>query len=146
MFKKSAVLILHFAPSLRFALSLQSAVCILHSVYILPLVRILRFYTDLYQNSVIYSLHSKRLPSSYCAKVEARTKKKKLEVGGGGRKRKNFLLSPPPSPSYLFIFSLVPSFSTNSRGNACYAGYRNLNSESDTQGQNSLRSKRFCTV
>ena len=29
---------------------------------------------------------------------------------------------PSPSPSFFF-FALVPTFSTNSRGNACYAGY-----------------------
>ena len=35
---------------------------------------------------------------------------------------------PSPSPSFLFFFfALVPTFSTNSRGNACYAGYRYLN-------------------
>ena len=112
MFKKSAVLILHFAPSLRFTLSLQSAVCILHSVYILPLVRILRFYTDLYQKSVIYSLRSKRFPSSYCAKVEARTKKKKWKwEGEGGRGRISFSPLPLPLHTSLF-FSLVPTFST----------------------------------
>ena len=41
-YPESAVLILHFAPSLHFTLSLQSAVCILHSVCILPLVRSLQ--------------------------------------------------------------------------------------------------------
>ena len=41
--------------------------------------------------------------------------------GGGGRE-KRFLHSPPPPPSFLF-FALVPIFSTNSRGTACYAGY-----------------------
>ena len=37
-------------------------------------------------------------------------------VGFAGRR---FLLSPPPPPSFLF-FAFVPTFSTNSRGNACY--------------------------
>ena len=36
---------------------------------------------------------------------------------------KRFLHSPSPPPSFLF-FALVPTFSTNSRGNACYAGYK----------------------
>ena len=31
-----------------------------------------------------------------------------------------------PPPSFLFSFALVPTFSTNSRGNACYAGYSDL--------------------
>ena len=35
---------------------------------------------------------------------------------------KLFLLSPPPPPSFIFFFALVPTFSTNSRRNACYAG------------------------
>ena len=58
---------------------------------------------------------------------------KKMEWGGGwggggerdggmGFAGKRFLLSPPPPPSFLFFFALVPTFSTNSRGNACYAG------------------------
>ena len=35
---------------------------------------------------------------------------------------------PSPSPLIpIFFFALVPTFSTNSRGNACYAGYRYLN-------------------
>ena len=37
---------------------------------------------------------------------------------------KRFLLPPPPPPSFIFFFffALVPTFSTNSRGNSCYAG------------------------
>ena len=42
------------------------------------------------------SLRSKRFQSSYYAK---------------------------PSPVLSFFFAVVPTFSTNSRGNACYAGY-----------------------
>ena len=34
---------------------------------------------------------------------------------------KRFLLSPPSPPSFPFC-ALVPTFSTNSRGNACHAG------------------------
>ena len=49
-----------------------------------------------------------------------REQKKKVEGGGGGEKRKSFI--PSPSPVIPFFFALVP-FSTNSRGNACYAGY-----------------------
>ena len=41
--------------------------------------------------------------------------------GMGGVAGKRFLLSPPSPPSFLFFFALVPTFSTNSRGNACYA-------------------------
>ena len=120
MFKKSAVLILHFAPSLRFTLSLQSAFYTQSTFD--PWSAFFVFYNDLYQNSVIYSLRSKRFPSSYCAKVEARTRKK-MEVGGGGRKRKNFLLSPPRSPSYLFIFFSRPYF-LDAKKNACYANVK----------------------
>ena len=77
----------------------------------------------------LFSLRSKRFQSSYCAKVRAGAKKKRW---------KSFLFfalvptcstnsrgndSPPPPLSFLFFFALVPTFSTNSRGNACYAGY-----------------------
>ena len=49
-----------------------------------------------------------------------REQKKKVEGGRGGEKRKRcFLLSPPPPPSFPF-FALVPTFSTNSRGNTCH--------------------------
>ena len=33
---------------------------------------------------------------------------------------------PTPSPVIPFLFALVPTLSTNSRGNACYAGYKKL--------------------
>ena len=46
----------------------------------------------------IFSLRSKRFQSSYSA--------------------------PFPLPPHSFFFALVPTFSTNSRGNACYAGYK----------------------
>ena len=45
-----------------------------------------------------------------------REQKKKVEGGVGGES------FPSPSPVIPF-FVLVPTFSTNSRGNACYAGY-----------------------
>ena len=45
-----------------------------------------------------------------------REQNKKVEGEGEGSH------CPPPPPSFLF-FVLVPTFSTNSRGNACYAGY-----------------------
>ena len=51
-------------------------------------------------------------------KLEREQKKKKVEGGGGGES----FPSPSPSPVIPF-FVLVPTFSTNSRGNACYAGY-----------------------
>ena len=74
------------------------------------------------------SLRSKRFQSSYCAKVRAGAKNKKVEEGGGGEKRKRRgsffpLPLPLPLPRHSFFFALVPTFSTNSRGNACYAGY-----------------------
>ena len=37
--------------------------------------------------------------------------------------RQAFPSFPSPSPVILFFFALVPTFSTNSQGNACYAGY-----------------------
>ena len=46
----------------------------------------------------------------YCAQVRAGAKRKKV--------------SPPPPPSFPFCFALVPTFSTNSRESACYAGYQ----------------------
>ena len=64
------------------------------------------------------SLRIKRFQSSYCAQVRAGAKKKKVEGGGGGESFPSF----SPSPVIPF-FVLVPTFSTNSRGNACYAGY-----------------------
>ena len=59
------------------------------------------------------SLRSKRFQSSYSAKVRAGAKKK-MEGGGGVEKRKPH--------SFRFFFTLVPTCSTNSRGNACCAG------------------------
>ena len=38
-----------------------------------------------------------------------------MEGGGGGE-------NPSPPSSFLFFLALVPTLSTNSRGNACYAG------------------------
>ena len=51
-----------------------------------------------------------------------RQQKKIKEGGGGGDKRFPFL---PISSRFIpdIFFALVPTFSTNSRGNACYAGY-----------------------
>ena len=51
-----------------------------------------------------------------------RQQKKMKEGGGGGDKRFPFL---PISSRFIpdIFFALVPTFSTNSRGNACYAGY-----------------------
>ena len=65
-------------------------------------------------NSTAYfrkcSLRSKRFQSSYCTKVRAEAIKKDGSF-------------PSPSPVIPF-FAFFPTFSTNSRGNACYAGYR----------------------
>ena len=52
------------------------------------------------------SLRSKRFRASSSIKLGRETRAKKRNEGGGG---------------YSF-FALVPIFSTNSRGNACYAG------------------------
>ena len=46
--------------------------------------------------------------------------KKKIQRRREGEKR--FPSLPSPSPSFLF-FALVTTFSTNSRGNTCYAGF-----------------------
>ena len=64
------------------------------------------------------SLRSKRFQSSYCAKVGAEAKKK-VEGGGGGEKRK-----PSPSPVIHFFLLLSQLSRRTSRGNACYAGYK----------------------
>ena len=61
-------------------------------------------------NPWLSSLRSKRFQSSYSAKVRAGAKKKKNMEG------------PSPSPLIPSFFALVPTFSTNSRGNSCYAG------------------------
>ena len=63
------------------------------------------------------SLRSKRFHSSYSARVGAGAKK----MEGGGEKRKPSL--PYPSPVIPLFSALVPTFATNSRGSACYAGY-----------------------
>ena len=72
------------------------------------------------------SLRSKRFQSCYCAKVRAGEKKERcLEGGGrGGKRRRGNSVSifPLPLPRQSFFSALVPIFSTNSRGNAYYAG------------------------
>ena len=54
-----------------------------------------------------------------------RSKKKKGERGRGRREEEEEVsFFPLPLPRHSFFFSaLVPTFSTESRGNACYAGY-----------------------
>ena len=64
-------------------------------------------------------LRSKRFRSSYCAKVGTRAKQKWKKGDGSS------LHSTPPPLKFLF-FALVPTFSTNSRRKACYAGKSNL--------------------
>ena len=55
------------------------------------------------------SLRSKRFQSSYCAKVRARAKNKKVEEGGGGEKRKRRgSFFPLPLPSHSFFFCSRP--------------------------------------
>ena len=73
-----------------------------------------------------FSLHSKRFQSSYCAKVVA---KANLKWNGEGEGRRGnpcpqtqwSFPSLPSSSPLITVFALVPIFSTNSRGNACYA-------------------------
>ena len=77
---------------------------------------------EMYKKTVMHaqsSLRSKRFQSSYSARVGAGAKK--MEGGGGGEKRKPSL--PYPSPVIPLFSALVPTFATNSRGSACYAGY-----------------------
>ena len=79
---------------------------------------------EMYKKGVMHaqsSLRSKRFQSSYSEKVGAEAKK--IERRGGGEKRKPSLPSPSPSPVIPLFFALVPTFSTNSRGSAYYAGY-----------------------
>ena len=66
------------------------------------------------------SLRSKRFQSSYSAKFGAGAKKNGRGRGKGGEVPS----LPSPSP-FIPFFALVPVFSTNSRGTACYAGYAN---------------------
>ena len=65
------------------------------------------------------NLRSKRFQLSYSAKVGAGAIKNGR--GEGREKRKPSLPSPSPVIP-LSYFALVPTFSTNSRGIACYAG------------------------
>ena len=46
-------------------------------------------------------------------KLERRQKKSWRGRGGGERRGNSFLRSPPPPPSLIFLFALVPAFSTN---------------------------------
>ena len=64
----------------------------------------------------LFNQHYRHAPKRSC--VPEGTPFYKIVVFAG----KRFLLSSPPPPSFLF-FSLAPTFSTNSRENACYAGY-----------------------
>ena len=59
---------------------------------------------------------------SYCAKVRAGAKKR-WKGEEEGRRGNSLLHSPPPPPSFLFLALVPATFSTNSRGNACYPGY-----------------------
>lgn len=78
-------------------------------------------------------LRRKRFRSSCSAKVgtrappqkkeEKRKNSTKGEGGGGGvrRQEKRDFLFTPPSPG--LFFALVPAFSNNWHGNACYVSY-----------------------
>ena len=94
------------------------------------------FYLVLNSSYNCYAYHSLPLIFRYLACLASASnrdiarklerERKKMESGRRAENRKQrFLLSPPPPPppSFLFFFALVPTFSTNLRGNACYAGY-----------------------
>lgn len=77
-------------------------------------------------------LRRKRFRSSCSAKVGTRAPRKKKkrrgktqrrgrEGGGGRRQEKRDFLFTPPSPG--LFFALVPAFSNNWHGNACYVSY-----------------------
>lgn len=77
-------------------------------------------------------LRRKRFRSSCSAKVgtrapppqkkeEKRKNSTKGEGGGGRRQEKRDFLFTPPSPG--LFFALVPAFSKNWHGNACYVSY-----------------------
>ena len=77
-------------------------------------------------------LRRKRFRSSCSAKVGTRAPRKKKKRrgktqrrgrGGGGSRRqeKRDFLFTPPSPG--LFFALVPAFSNNWHGNACYVSY-----------------------
>ena len=54
-------------------------------------------------------------------KEEKRKNSTKGEGGGGRRQEKRDFLFTPPSPG--LFFALVPAFSKNWHGNACYVSY-----------------------
>lgn len=76
-------------------------------------------------------LRRKRFRSSCSAKVGTRAPRKKKKRrgktqrrgrgGGGRRQEKRDFLFTPPSPG--LFFALVPAFSNNWHGNACYVSY-----------------------
>ena len=77
-------------------------------------------------------LRRKRFRSSCSAKVGTRAPRKKKKRrgktqrrgrggGGGRRQEKGAFLFTPPSPG--LFFALVPAFSKNWHGNACYVSY-----------------------
>lgn len=79
-----------------------------------------------------FILRRKRFRSSCSAKVGTRAPRKKKEEkrknstkgeggGGGRRQEKRDFLFTPPSPG--LFFALVPAFSKNWHGNACYVSY-----------------------
>ena len=81
------------------------------------------------------SLRNKPFQSSYSAKVGAEA----IKNGREGEERRGNLLSPPPPPSFLFFFFvLVPTFSTNSRGIACYAGRNSVKTKIAVQAGASM--------
>ena len=59
--------------------------------------------------------------SCCCSLRNLERSKKKME-GVGGREERKLPSLPSPFP-FIPFFALVPVFSTNSRGTACYAGY-----------------------
>ena len=58
----------------------------------------------------------------------------------------SFIPLPLPLPHHSFLFALVPAtFSTNTRGNACYAGYNNINLSVHSHKLKKTLSKTYAT-
>ena len=92
------------------------------------------FYLVLNSSYNCYAYHSVPLTFRYLACVASASSRviaRKLEreqkkIGKwkeSGEEKTALPSLPSPSPVIPFFFALVPTFSTNLRGNACYAGY-----------------------
>ena len=99
------------------AKAIQKVLCLFHVL----LFEKLSFITNL--NSLELSCLATVSNQVIGRKIEQEGKKWKIEGRGrGGENRKRFLLSSPPSPLRFLFCALVPTFSSNSRRNACYTG------------------------